>query len=62
MENTIGQTFSRDEVCETVVPAYVGLIKQCDDQMGRLFKYHENSGKTDLGNSNFTNFDVYYWK
>ena len=45
MENTIGKTFSRDEVRETVIPAYMGLIKQCDDQMGRLFKYLENSGQ-----------------
>ncbi len=45
MENTIGQSFSRDEVRETVIPAYMGLIKQCDDQMGRLFKYLEDSGQ-----------------
>jgi len=45
MENSIGQAFSRDEVRDTVIPAYMGLIKQCDDQMGRLFKYLEDSRK-----------------
>ncbi len=39
MNNQIGQTFSRQGVRETVIPAYMGLIKQCDDQMGRLFAH-----------------------
>ena len=47
MENTIGKTFSRNEVREVVIPAYMGLIKQCDDQMGRLFKYLKESGEMD---------------
>lgn len=47
MNNPIGQAFSRDEVRETVIPAYMGLIKQCDDQMGRLFAYLEESGRMD---------------
>ena len=47
MENTIGKTFSRNEVREAVIPAYMGLIKQCDDQMGRLFKYLKESGEMD---------------
>lgn len=47
MENPIGRSFSRDEVRETVIPAYMGLIKQCDDQMGRLFAYLEESGQMD---------------
>lgn len=47
MNNPIGKAFSRDEVRETVVPAYMGLIKQCDDQMGRLFAYLEESGRMD---------------
>ncbi|MBL0371870.1 alkaline phosphatase family protein [Rhizobium sp. KVB221] len=33
--------FSRDEVREKVIPAYMGLIKQIDDQMGVLFKFLE---------------------
>jgi arylsulfatase A-like enzyme len=28
--------FQRDEVREKVIPAYMGLIKQCDDELGRL--------------------------
>ena len=39
------QTFSRDEVRDRVGPAYMGLIKQLDDEMGRLFDYLEASGR-----------------
>jgi len=44
MNNEIGKTFSRREVRDKVIPAYMGLIKQCDDQMGRLFAWLEESG------------------
>lgn len=47
MNNAIGRSFSRDEVRQVVIPAYMGLIKQCDDQMGVLFKYLENAGRMD---------------
>ncbi len=47
MNNRIGQAFSRDEVRNKVIPAYMGLIKQCDDQMGRLFDYLETTGQMD---------------
>ncbi|MFD0916654.1 sulfatase-like hydrolase/transferase [Pseudahrensia aquimaris] len=43
MNNAVGKAFSRDEVREAVMPAYMGLIKQCDDQMGVLFKYLEDT-------------------
>lgn len=36
--------FSRDEVREKVIPAYMGLIKQIDDQMGVLFDFLEKRG------------------
>ncbi len=49
MNNRIGQAFSRDEVRNKVIPAYMGLIKQCDDQMGRLFDYLETTGR--MGNT-----------
>ena len=39
------KAFARDEVRERVIPAYMGLIKQLDDQMGRLFAYLEESGR-----------------
>jgi arylsulfatase A-like enzyme len=45
MDTKIGQTFSRQEVREAVIPAYMGLIKQADDQMGRLFDWMEKTGR-----------------
>lgn len=45
MANQIGQAFSRDDVRDTVIPAYMGLIKQADDQMGRLFAHLEDTGR-----------------
>ena len=35
------RTFSKDEARETVIPAYMGLIKQIDDQLGILFDFME---------------------
>ena len=46
-ENLIAKGFSREEVRNKAIPAYMGLIKQCDDQMGRLFQYLEDSGRMD---------------
>ncbi len=45
----IGSTFSRDEVRTTVYPADLGLVKQLDDHLGRLFRALD-----DLGRSNDT--------
>ena len=45
MSNNIGKSFSRDEVREKVIPAYMGLIKQCDDQLGRLLDRLEETGE-----------------
>lgn len=45
--NAIGKAFSRDEVREKVVPAYMGLIKQCDDQLGHLFDFLKTTGRMD---------------
>ncbi|NOD94662.1 sulfatase-like hydrolase/transferase [Ruegeria sp. HKCCD4884] len=47
MDTKIGQTFSRQDVREAVIPAYMGLIKQADDQMGRLFDWMEKTGRMD---------------
>jgi arylsulfatase A-like enzyme len=41
------RAFSRDAVRLHVIPAYMGLIKQLDDQLGRLFAYLEESGRMD---------------
>jgi len=45
MTNPVGQAFSRDEVRQKAIPAYMGLIKQCDDQMGRLFDFLEDTDR-----------------
>ena len=45
MNNPIGRAFSRDEVRASVIPAYMGLIKQIDDQMGRLFGFLQETGR-----------------
>ncbi len=41
----IGQTFSRDETRETVIPTYMGLVKQIDDHLGRVLAYLDTSGR-----------------
>ncbi len=38
------QNFSRDEVRERVIPAYMGLIKQVDDHLGRVLKKLKSMG------------------
>ncbi|NNL18907.1 MAG: alkaline phosphatase family protein [Boseongicola sp.] len=47
LDSRICQSFSRDEVRDRVAPAYMGLIKQLDDEMGRLFDFLENTGRMD---------------
>ena len=47
MANAIGRAFQRDEVREAVIPAYMGLVKQCDDQLGRLLAHLEAAGRMD---------------
>ncbi|WP_425101878.1 alkaline phosphatase family protein [Tropicibacter sp. S64] len=41
----VAEAFQRDDVRETVIPAYMGLIKQCDDQLGRLLDHLEQTGR-----------------
>lgn len=43
----VSATFSRQGVRETVLPAYMGLIKQIDDHLGKLFDWLEETGKID---------------
>ena len=45
MGNKIAQAFQREDVRQKVIPAYMGLIKQCDDQLGVLLDYLEESGR-----------------
>ena len=47
METQVAEAFQRDEVRDKVIPAYMGLIKQCDDQIGRLLDHMERSGRMD---------------
>jgi arylsulfatase A-like enzyme len=46
-DHRVSRNFARDEVRERVIPAYMGLIKQIDDQMGRLFRHLEDRGIAD---------------
>jgi len=41
---TPSRSFARDEVRDTVIPVYMGLVKQLDDQLGRLFDFLRESG------------------
>ena len=44
MDHRVSQSFSREEVRREVIPVYMGLIKQIDDQMGLLFRFLEDGG------------------
>ncbi|MEM8979741.1 MAG: alkaline phosphatase family protein [Pseudomonadota bacterium] len=43
----VSESFSRDEVRDVVAPVYMGLIKELDDQLGRLFAYLRETGRMD---------------
>ncbi|MEZ2330261.1 sulfatase-like hydrolase/transferase [Mesorhizobium sp. RCC_202] len=43
-QERFSRNFSRDEVRETVIPCYMGLIKQIDDQLGHLFDFMDKRG------------------
>ena len=45
MGNKIASAFQREEVREKVIPAYMGLIKQCDDQLGLLLDHLEQTNR-----------------
>ncbi len=47
MNSRVSQAFSRDEVREAVIPAYMGLISQIDDQIGVLMAFLERHGLRD---------------
>ncbi len=47
MERRVGKAFARDEVRAEVIPVYMGLIKQIDDQLGVLFRFMEQRGLLD---------------
>lgn len=47
MEERYSVNFSKDTVRRHVLPAYMGLIKQIDDQIGRLLLFLDEQGLTD---------------
>jgi arylsulfatase A-like enzyme len=47
MDMRYSRNMARDEAREKVIPAYMGLIKQIDDQMGVLMRFLEERGLTD---------------
>ncbi len=44
MRHRWSRAFSREEVRRRVIPVYMGLIKQIDDQLGVLFRFMEEQG------------------
>ncbi len=44
MAQRVARNFSRDEVRGRVIPAYMGLVKQIDDWLGRLFGFLDERG------------------
>ncbi|MEJ8859121.1 alkaline phosphatase family protein [Variovorax robiniae] len=44
MNHRVSRTFSREGVRDAVMPGYMGLIKQIDDQLGELFRFMEARG------------------
>ena len=47
MERVAGGTFSNEAARDTIIPTYMGLIKQIDDQLGVLFEFMEKRGLLD---------------
>ena len=45
MAMEVSETFSMQGAREVVLPAYMGLIKQIDDHLGRLFDWLEDTGR-----------------
>jgi arylsulfatase A-like enzyme len=44
LDARVCRSFSRDQVRDHVIPAYMGLIKQLDDNLGRLFAWMDETG------------------
>lgn len=47
MDHRVSKNFQRDEVRDAVLPAYMGLVKQVDDQIGILLDFLEERGMMD---------------
>ena len=44
MEQEYSTSYSRDDVRDAVIPTYMGLIRQVDDHLGRLFAFLREQG------------------
>jgi arylsulfatase A-like enzyme len=44
MQQEYSESYSREEVRKAVIPVYMGLIKQVDDHLGRLFEFMDARG------------------
>jgi len=47
MNHEESQSFQRNEVREHVIPAYMALVKQIDDHIGRLMQFLDEQGRLD---------------
>ncbi|HTZ37401.1 MAG TPA: alkaline phosphatase family protein [Stellaceae bacterium] len=47
MRQRVARNFSRDAVRARVIPAYMGLVAQIDDELGRLFRFLDERGLTE---------------
>ena len=47
MNHEESQSFQRDEVRQRVIPAYMALVKQIDDHIGRLMQFLDEQGRLD---------------
>jgi len=47
MKHDESVSFQQDETRDTVIPVYMGLIKQIDDELGRLFAHMDKAGRLD---------------
>ena len=45
MQQEYSQNYARAQVRRRVIPTYMGLVKQIDDHLGRLFAYLEEKGQ-----------------
>jgi arylsulfatase A-like enzyme len=45
MDHVEGKSFAREEVRQTVIPAYMGMIRQIDDHIGRLMAFLDERGR-----------------
>lgn len=44
MNSKVGTAFQCEDTRQKVIPAYMGLIKQCDDHLGRILDHLEETG------------------